>query len=83
MVSIIGENYLITKAKEAQEKDPFKAKSLILTAKTLYPLDFGVQVSDEISTGNFFNFMYVFSMRPMNWRNVPKITLRLPIYLHT
>jgi hypothetical protein len=44
MDTLVGENYLISKAKEAQEKDPFKAKSLILTAKTLYPLDFGVQV---------------------------------------
>lgn len=39
-----GENYLISKAKLSQSTDPFAAKAWILTAKTLYPNNFGVQV---------------------------------------
>lgn len=38
------ENYLILKAKKAQATDPSAAKAWILTAKTLYPNNFGVQV---------------------------------------
>lgn len=38
------ENYLILKAKLAQSTDPFAAKAWILTAKTLYANNFGVQV---------------------------------------
>jgi hypothetical protein len=45
MLSGSGEKYLISKSKEAQNKDPCSAKAWILTAKTLYPNDFGVQVS--------------------------------------
>jgi integrator complex subunit 10 len=44
MQSGSGEKYLISKSKEAQNKDPCSAKAWILTAKTLYPNDFGVQV---------------------------------------
>lgn len=39
------ENYLILKAKLAQSTDPYAAKAWILTAKTLYANNFGVQVS--------------------------------------
>lgn len=44
------ENYLILKAKMAQSTDPFASKAWILTAKTLYPNNFGVQVIMQ----NFF-----------------------------
>jgi len=42
----MNELFLITKAKSAQKLDPFAAKAWIIAAKTLYPNDFGVQVSD-------------------------------------
>lgn len=38
------ESYFILKAKAAQATDPYAAKAWILTAKTLYPNNFGVQV---------------------------------------
>jgi hypothetical protein len=40
-----GEAYFINKAKAIQETDPFQAKSLILTARSLYPGNFNIQVS--------------------------------------
>lgn len=45
----VEENYLILKAKAAQATDPYAAKAWILTAKTLYANNFGVQV-DIISS---------------------------------
>lgn len=38
------ENYIISAAKKAYETDPFAAKAWILTAKTLYPNNFKLQV---------------------------------------
>lgn len=40
------EMYLIDKAKDALATDPSAAKAWILAAKTLYPSNFAVQVSD-------------------------------------
>lgn len=40
----VEENYLISQAKLAQSTDPNTAKAWILTAKALYPNNFGVQV---------------------------------------
>lgn len=36
---------IIEKAKSCQKNDPYAAKALLLTAKTLYPSEFCVQVS--------------------------------------
>ncbi|GAB0086990.1 Integrator complex subunit 10 [Sergentomyia squamirostris] len=38
-----GEQYLISRAKSELLKDPYEAKAWIITAKTLYPNDFGIQ----------------------------------------
>lgn len=43
-----GEKYLISRAKKAN--DPNVAKAMILTAKTIFPKDFRIQVS----LGRFF-----------------------------
>lgn len=40
------EMYFIDKAKSALSTDPSAAKSWIISAKTLYPTNFAVQVSD-------------------------------------
>lgn len=39
-----AEEYIIKKAKLEQASDPHTAKAWILTAKTLYPTNFSVQV---------------------------------------
>lgn len=41
----VEENYVILKAKKAKETDPYAAKAWILTAKSLYANNFGVQVN--------------------------------------
>lgn len=43
------EEYVIQKAKEALKIDPFAAKAWMLTAKSLYPNNFWVQVSNLIA----------------------------------
>ena len=43
---ISEENYIIAQAKQAVRTDPFAAKAWIITAKTLFPNNFGVQVSN-------------------------------------
>ena len=40
----LDEDYVIQKAKDALQTDPIFAKSWMITAKTLYPTNFGVQV---------------------------------------
>lgn len=44
MVNVLTEEqYLISKAKTTQTCDPYASKAWIITAKTLFPNDFGVQ----------------------------------------
>lgn len=42
--TLSDEDYVIQRAKQALETDPLQAKAWMLTAKTLYPNNFGVQV---------------------------------------
>lgn len=42
--NISKEDYVIQRAKEALKTDPLAAKAWMITAKTLYPNNFGVQV---------------------------------------
>ena len=42
--NLIDEEYLVLKAKNALKYDPYEAKSWLLTAQTLFPHNFGVQV---------------------------------------
>lgn len=39
------EEYVVQRAKEALKIDPYSAKAWMLTAKSLYPNNFAVQVS--------------------------------------
>ena len=39
------EDYLVLRAKDALKIDPFAAKAWMITAKTLFPNNFAVQVS--------------------------------------
>lgn len=41
---ITDEEYLVLRAKDALKKDSMTAKAWMITAKTLYPNNFGVQV---------------------------------------
>lgn len=55
---ISEENYIIAQAKKARETDPYTAKAWILTAKTLYPNNFHVQVIYDFK----FLFMHNFKV---------------------
>lgn len=41
---LIDQDYLVLRAKNALKTDPVTAKAWMITAKTLYPTNFGVQV---------------------------------------
>lgn len=43
--NISNEDYVIQRAKLALKSDPLSAKAWMLTARTLYPNNFGVQVT--------------------------------------
>lgn len=64
-----SEKFLITKAKGTQLLDPHASKAWIITAKTLFPNDFGIQFEAyqlEKKSGNYeeaarcFSYMYIF-----------------------
>lgn len=42
------EEYLIYRAKQALKTDPHEAKAWMITAKTLFPNNFGIQVSIQM-----------------------------------
>lgn len=42
--NVSDEEYLVLRAKNALKKDAMTAKAWMITAKTLYPNNFGVQV---------------------------------------
>lgn len=50
--NISNEEYLVLRAKNALKYDPYEAKAWMLTAQTLFPHNFGVQVVKI-----FFNFV--------------------------
>lgn len=42
--------WLVERARQSlRENNPYEAKAWLITAKTLYPKDFGVQVSSELA----------------------------------
>lgn len=45
--NVSNEDYVIQRAKLALKSDPLSAKAWMLTAKTLYPNNFGVQVCNQ------------------------------------
>lgn len=54
--NISDEDYVIQRAKDALKTDPLAAKAWMITAKTLYPNNFGVQVC---IVNNRFSFCYL------------------------
>lgn len=44
LTDISDEEYLVLRAKETADNDPFQSKAWTLTAKTLFPQNFDVQV---------------------------------------
>lgn len=81
--------WLVERARQSlRHKDPFEAKSWLITAKTLYPADFSIQVSLLRSKPTFmvksvgrlryfwnnFNnlFFLIFSMKLMSSRKTPE-----------
>jgi hypothetical protein len=55
--TISDEDYLVLRAKDALRSDAFAAKAWMITAKTLFPNNFAVQVR------NVFRFKHTFSLR--------------------
>lgn len=48
--TVSDQDYLVLRAKNALKTDPVTAKAWMITAKTLYPTNFGVQVLKHIHT---------------------------------
>lgn len=46
-LEISDEDYVIERAKNALKLNPVSAKAWMITAKTLYPNNFGVQVNNQ------------------------------------
>lgn len=46
--NLSDEDYVIQRAKLALKSDPLSAKAWMLTARTLYPDNFGVQVIEHL-----------------------------------
>lgn len=46
VLNISDEEYVIQRAKNSLKHDPLAAKAWMITAKTLYPNNFGVQVNN-------------------------------------
>lgn len=67
-----GEQYLISRAKSGLLKDPYEAKAWIITAKTLYPNDFGIQFEAyklEKSENNYEEAAKCFSYIVITFQN--------------
>lgn len=43
-VTVTEEEYMMTKAKSFLEADPFRCRSWLLTAKSMFPNNFGLHV---------------------------------------
>jgi hypothetical protein len=48
--AISDEEYLVLRAKDALKSDPYAAKAWMITAKTLFPNNFAVQVRNVYAT---------------------------------
>ncbi|XP_030755668.1 integrator complex subunit 10 isoform X2 [Sitophilus oryzae] len=81
------EEFVIQKAKDAFKTDPYMAKALMLTAKSLYPNNFGVQFEAyliEKNAGNvkeaarcFSDLISKFQQTPDLWKEIEKVTSAL------
>uniref|UniRef100_A0A1L8DDG4 Integrator complex subunit 10 n=2 Tax=Nyssomyia neivai TaxID=330878 RepID=A0A1L8DDG4_9DIPT len=69
---LAGEQYLISRAKSGLLRDPYEAKAWIITAKTLYPNDFGIQFEAyklEKSENNYEEAAKCFSYIVVTFQN--------------
>ena len=56
--------WLVERARQSlRENNPYEAKAWLITAKTLYPKDFGIQVGSELAIKCLFvcNFLHLLS----------------------
>jgi integrator complex subunit 10 len=58
-VVVSDEEYLVLRAKDALKSDPFAAKAWMITAKTLFPNNFAVQVRNVFSSPELTNLCEV------------------------
>ncbi|XP_066147308.1 integrator complex subunit 10 [Euwallacea fornicatus] len=81
------EEYVIQRAKDALKENPYAAKAWMLTAKSLYPNNFGVQFEAyliEKTAGNvkeaakcFSDMIGKFQQAPELWKEIEKVTSAL------
>jgi integrator complex subunit 10 len=86
-VDISDEEYVIQRAKSALKTDPLSAKAWMITAKTLYPNNFGVQFEAyciEKNAGHvkeaakcFSDLIGKFQQQPELWKEIENVTLAL------
>ncbi|XP_078395582.1 integrator complex subunit 10 isoform X1 [Cetorhinus maximus] len=79
--------FLVKKARDLVAEDPWAAKAWLITARTLYPTDFGIQyemymiernAERTASAGRLLYDMFVnFPDQPMVWREISVITAAL------
>lgn len=55
--NLSNEGYLVLRAKNALKYDSYEAKSWMLTAQTLFPHNFGVQVLCVMTENSLYIFM--------------------------
>lgn len=87
MDTLTPEQYLISKAKAAQNRDPYEAKAWIITAKTLFPKEFHIQLEAfieekternlEAAARSFSYLILTFQNQPLLWAEVSKLTTAL------
>ncbi|XP_022904242.2 integrator complex subunit 10 [Onthophagus taurus] len=85
--ALSDEEYVIQRAKTAFKTDPITAKAWMITAKTLYPNNFGVQFEAyQIEKGggnvkeaarNFSDLIGKFHQQPEFWNEINKVTSSL------
>jgi integrator complex subunit 10 len=64
--TISDEEYLVLRAKDALKSDPYAAKAWMLTAKTLFPNNFAVQVRNAFDSPahKLLKYIVPFDIRP-------------------
>ncbi|XP_032869120.1 integrator complex subunit 10 isoform X2 [Amblyraja radiata] len=87
MAAQIDCEFLVKKARDLVTDDPWAAKAWLITARTLYPTDFGIQyemymiernAERTASAGRILYDMFVnFPDQPMVWREISVITAAL------
>ncbi|XP_026487694.1 integrator complex subunit 10 [Vanessa tameamea] len=79
------ENYIISRAKEAQKSNIYSAKAWMLTAKTLFPANFKIQFEAylmEKQSGNVQEAAECFSSLMMSPQNLPDLLTEISAIAH-